>query len=153
MSTKDMKKRLDNLEAAKGLTEDLCRNATCPPDRRCVRLTDAGGLFLEVTPNGSKRWFWRYVVDGKVRGMSLGSYCKPGGGAVLVDLKSARLARDAARATKKSGIDPLHARKADRAESAWIVKAASEFDIHAFADAMAEAARLAVFRAAAEWRP
>ena len=86
------------------LTDADCRNASCPAGLSKRRLTDAGGLFLEVTPNGSKRWFWRFVVVGKVRALPLGSYCKPGGGAVLVSLKAARSARDAARA-----VQTLHA--------------------------------------------
>jgi hypothetical protein len=96
------------------LTDADCRNATCPPGLAKRRLTDSGGLFLEVTPNGSKRWFWRYAVDGKVRAMPLGSYCKPGSSAVLVTLKKARADRDAARAVKDAGTDPLQRRKADK---------------------------------------
>ena len=96
------------------LTDADCRNASCPAGLSKRRLTDAGGLFLEVTPNGSKRWFWRFVVVGKVRALPLGNYCKPGGGAVLVSLKAARSARDAARAVKDAGTDPLQQRKADK---------------------------------------
>ena len=47
------------------LTEITCKAATCPVDKPHVRLTDAGGLYLEVTPNGAKRWFWKYRFDGK----------------------------------------------------------------------------------------
>ncbi len=96
------------------LTDPDCRNATCPEGLSKRRLTDAGGLFLEVTPNGSKRWFWRYSTGGKVRAMPLGSYCKPGTSTVLVSLKAARSARDAARAVKDAGTDPLQRRKADK---------------------------------------
>ncbi|MFM2069085.1 MAG: hypothetical protein RLZZ584_3994 [Pseudomonadota bacterium] len=100
------------------LTDVDCRSATCPPDRRCVRLTDAGGLFLEVTPNGSKRWFWRFPMAGKVRALPLGNYCKPGSKVVLVSLKAARLARDKARAEQQAGFDPIQQRRAERAEKA-----------------------------------
>jgi len=102
------------------LTDAECRGATCPPELKKRRLTDGGGLYLEVTPNGSKRWFWRYASGGKVRALPLGSYCKPGGGAVLVGPKAARAARDAARAIKSAGDDPLQARRADK-----LAKAAS----------------------------
>ena len=37
------------------LTDPVCRNATCPPDLKRRRLTDSGGLYLEVSPAGSKR--------------------------------------------------------------------------------------------------
>ena len=56
------------------LTDAECRNATCPTDKKRVRLTDSGGLYLEVTPNGRKRWFWKYRYDNKEKRLSLGSY-------------------------------------------------------------------------------
>jgi integrase len=108
------------------LTDADCRNATCPADLSQRRITDAGGLFLEVTPNGSKRWFWRYTIAGKVRALPLGSYCKPGRKDVVVGLKAARAARDSARAAKESGIDPLQQRKADRLSA--LASSATTFD-------------------------
>ncbi len=96
------------------LTDADCRSAICPAGLSKRRLTDGGGLFLEVTPNGSKRWFWRYATGGKVRAMPLGSYCKPGSAAVVVSLKAVRAARDAARAVKDAGTDPLQRRKAEK---------------------------------------
>lgn len=39
------------------LTDTRCRNATCSPDKNLARFTDAGGLYLEVSPAGSRRWF------------------------------------------------------------------------------------------------
>ena len=39
------------------LTEKECKNATCPPDKKRARFTDSAGLYLEVSPKGSKRWF------------------------------------------------------------------------------------------------
>lgn len=47
------------------LTDAQCRNAVCPPDKARTRLADAGGLYLEVSPGGSRRWFWKYRKDGK----------------------------------------------------------------------------------------
>ncbi|MEY5099553.1 MAG: hypothetical protein RJA36_2272, partial [Pseudomonadota bacterium] len=41
------------------LTDAQCRNATCPPDKKRARFTDSGGLYLEVSPGGSKRWFMK----------------------------------------------------------------------------------------------
>ena len=46
------------------LTDAVCRNSTCPADKARVRLADSGGLYLEVTPNGSRRWFWKYRFGG-----------------------------------------------------------------------------------------
>jgi integrase len=89
------------------LTDPECRNATCPPDKPRKRLADSGGLYLEVSPNGSRRWFWKYRKDGKEGRMALGSYPD-------VSLSAARKARDAARLTKAGGIDPVQARKVDK---------------------------------------
>jgi hypothetical protein len=46
------------------LTDAKCRNAVCPADKNRVRFTDSGGLYLEVSPNGSKRWFLKYRIAG-----------------------------------------------------------------------------------------
>lgn len=89
------------------LTNAHCKNATCPPDKKRARLTDSGGLYLEVSPAGSKRWFAKIYRDGKETRLALGSYPE-------VSLTAARTARDAARAQKKAGTDPIEARKLDR---------------------------------------
>lgn len=89
------------------LTDPECRNATCPPDKPRKRLADSGGLYLEVSPNGSRRWFWKYRKDGREGRMALGSY-------PAVSLSAARKARDAARLTKAGGVDPVQARKVDK---------------------------------------
>ena len=56
------------------LTDAECKNATCPPDKNRARLACSGGLYLEISPAGSKRWFWKYRKDGKEGRMALGSY-------------------------------------------------------------------------------
>ena len=56
------------------LTDARCRNAQCPPDRKQARFADAGGLYLQVSPAGSKRWFLKYRQDGKEKQLALGSY-------------------------------------------------------------------------------
>jgi hypothetical protein len=40
------------------ITDAECRNAICPPDKKNIRKYCSNGLYLEVGPNGSKRWFW-----------------------------------------------------------------------------------------------
>lgn len=89
------------------LTDARCRSATCPPDKKRTRFTDAGGLYLEVSPTGSRRWFWKTYTDGKEGRMALGSYPE-------VTLTAARKARDAARAQKADGVNPVQARKVDK---------------------------------------
>ncbi|WP_370627460.1 Arm DNA-binding domain-containing protein [Rhodoferax sp. PAMC 29310] len=72
------------------LTDAQCRHAVCPSDKNRARFTDAGGLYLEVSPAGSKRWFWKTYFDGKEGRMAFGSYPD-------VSLTAARKARDAAK--------------------------------------------------------
>ena len=55
-------------------TDPACKNAVCPPDKPRIRLSDADGLYLEVTPNRSKRWFAKYRFDGKEKRLALGRY-------------------------------------------------------------------------------
>ncbi|WP_174525312.1 Arm DNA-binding domain-containing protein [Hydrogenophaga palleronii] len=38
------------------LTDTACKNAKCPQDKPRARLTDSGGLYLEVAPTGGKLW-------------------------------------------------------------------------------------------------
>lgn len=85
------------------LTDPDCKNATCPADKARLRLTDSGGLYLEVSPSGSKRWFWKVYKEGKESRLALGSY-------PAVTLKAARMARDAAKLQKAEGIDPIQAK-------------------------------------------
>ena len=89
------------------LTDAKCRNATCPPNKARARFTDSTGLYLEVSPAGSKRWFWKTYADGKEGRLSLGGY-------PAVTLAMARTARDAAKLQKSEGIDPVKARQIDK---------------------------------------
>jgi integrase len=89
------------------LTDAEIRNATCPADKKRYRLTCSSGLYLEVSPAGSKRWFWKTYADGKESRMSLGSYPAVSGPA-------ARKARDAAKLQKSTGTDPVQTRKVEK---------------------------------------
>lgn len=93
------------------LTDAECRNATCPPDKKRERFADAGGLYLEVAPNGSKRWFWKYRIAGKEGRLAIGCY-------PAVKLPAARRARDDAKAKKATGVDPVKERQLARAKAA-----------------------------------
>lgn len=94
------------------LTDPACKNATCPPDRPRLRLSDSGGLYLEVLPSGSKLWRWKYRHAGKEKRLALGAYS--GAGDDFVSLKQARLDRDKARAVLNDGIDPVQLRKDEK---------------------------------------
>ena len=89
------------------LTDAQCKNALCQPDKPRRRLADSGGLYLEVSPGGSKRWFWKYRNEGKEYRLALGSY-------PAVGLTAARRARDAAKLKKAEGTDPVQARKVEK---------------------------------------
>lgn len=89
------------------LTDVDCRNASCPAGLKRRRFTDGGGLYLEVSPAGSKRWFWKFYPLGKESRMALGSY-------PAVSLKAARQARDNARNTRQSGANPVQQRRATK---------------------------------------
>jgi len=89
------------------LTDAQCKNAVCPPEKKQARFTDAGGMYLQVSPAGSKRWFLKYRVAGAEKQLALGSY--PG-----VSLSAARKARDAAKLEKSNGRDPLQVRKVEK---------------------------------------
>jgi integrase len=82
-----------------------CKNATCPPDKKRTRLTDEKGLYLEISPGGSKRWFAKIYLPGdKETRLALGSFPAMG-------LSAARTARDVVRAQHKGGEDPIAVRK------------------------------------------
>jgi integrase len=83
------------------LSDPACKTATCPAEKKRRRMTDSGGLYLEISPAGSKRWFWKYSFTSKEKRLALGSYPD-------VSLKTARLERDKARLTLQAGNDPAH---------------------------------------------
>lgn len=74
------------------------------------KLTDGGGLFLLVKPNGSKLWQQKYRFLGKERLLSHGQYPD-------VSLAQAREKRDRARATLAGGIDPTVQKRQDQLEA------------------------------------
>lgn len=80
---------------------------TAKPEAKARKLADGQGLFLLVTPTGSKLWRWKYRAAGKEKLMALGSYPD-------VTLKQAREARDLARKELSAGADPMATRKADK---------------------------------------
>jgi integrase len=86
------------------LTDRECKNAICQPDKSRARFADAGGLYLEVSPAGSKRWFLKYRKGGKEMRLALGSY-------PLVSLANARVKQSEAKALKHKGMDPIHTKQ------------------------------------------
>ncbi|MGH8501756.1 MAG: Arm DNA-binding domain-containing protein [Gammaproteobacteria bacterium] len=87
------------------MTEATIRSAK--PGDKPRKLSDAGGLYLLLNPNGSRWWRLKYYFGGKQKGLSLGVYPD-------VDLKQARQKRDEFRTLLSNGIDPSEHRKAER---------------------------------------
>jgi integrase len=69
---------------------------------------DGGGLYLRVTPEGARNWVLRYMLDRRPRWMGLGPLA-------LYGLKEAREKALDARRKRHEGIDPIDARRAERA--------------------------------------
>jgi len=80
------------------------------PCAKPAKLTDSGGLYLLLRPDGGKWWRldYRRPITGKRNTLSLGTYPDVG-------LADARARRDAARKQVASGIDPGEHRKAEKA--------------------------------------
>lgn len=91
------------------LTDPKIRNAK--PAEKPYKLTDGGGLYLLVRPNGGRWWRldYRRPVTKKRNTLSLGTYPDTG-------LKEARAKRDEARKLLAQGSDPGEQRKAVKAD-------------------------------------
>ncbi|KXU99269.1 integrase [Gluconobacter potus] len=84
------------------LTDSQIRAAK--PKDKAFKLTDGGGLYLQVTPSGGKHWRWRYEIEGKEKTYTIGSYPD-------VRLPDARSERDEARKVLRAGRDPAKEKK------------------------------------------
>jgi integrase len=73
------------------------------------RYGDGGGLWLQVTPSGTKSWLLRYQLDGRARHMGMGSFPD-------VTLVEARERARLARLRLSEGVDPIDERSKRRAE-------------------------------------
>ncbi|MFP4667279.1 MAG: tyrosine-type recombinase/integrase [Desulfobacterales bacterium] len=77
------------------------------PGTRTFRLADGRGLNLEVTPQGSKLWRYRYRFKGKQKTFAIGVYPD-------VSLADARDEHQKARKQVAAGIDPSAARRVEK---------------------------------------
>jgi integrase len=71
---------------------------------------DGGGLYLRVTPEGTKQWALRYMLNRRPRWMGLGPLA-------LYGLQEARTKALDARKLRHEGIDPIDARRVARARA------------------------------------
>jgi len=99
------------------LTDTLVKSIK--PKDAPYKLSDGGGLYLLVKPNGGKYWHLAYRYNEKQKLLSLGVYPE-------VSLKDARKKRDAARKLLAQNIDPSEAKKEEKRLS--ILQAANTFE-------------------------
>lgn len=79
------------------LTDVKIRNLK--PKDKTFKASDEKGLYLQISPGGSKHWKLKYRYDGKEKKLSFGAYPE-------VKLADARRKRDEARALLSDDIDP-----------------------------------------------
>ncbi len=99
------------------LTNTAARHAK--PKDKPYKLSDSGGLYLEVLPAGGKYWRMKYRISGKENRLALGVY-------PAVTLMQARKARDAAKDQLAQGLNPSEEKK--RAKLAASIKQAHCFE-------------------------
>ena len=78
------------------------------PKDKSYKVSDTGGLFLLINPNGAKYWRVKYRFLGKEKLLSLGVYPE-------VSLAKARKGRDDAKERLRDGIDPSLLKKQQKA--------------------------------------
>ena len=87
------------------LTDAAIRSAK--PAAKPRKLFDGGGLYVEITPSGTKLWRFKYQFAGKAKLLALGQWPE-------TSLSAARRKREEARELLARGIDPGEARKAEK---------------------------------------
>ena len=87
------------------LTDTRIRKAK--PAAMAYKLSDGGGMYLLVTPDGARYWRMGYRFAGKRSTLALGVY-------PTVTLAGARARREDARALLADGVDPSAAKKATK---------------------------------------
>lgn len=86
------------------LTDAKIKNTK--PSEKPQKLSDQGGLYLEVRPNGSKLWRYKFRIAGKENIFAIGGYPEIG-------LAEARIEHGKARELVKQGINPTHNRQTE----------------------------------------
>lgn len=92
------------------ITDTVVRNAKPSPDGKDIKLSDGGGLYLLMKPNGSKYWRLDYRFLDKRKTLALGVY-------PTVTLKDAREQREKAKRLLSNDIDPSLHRQQTKATS------------------------------------
>tara|TARA_R100001163_G_C5050452_1_gene187335 strand:+ start:219 stop:1418 length:1200 start_codon:yes stop_codon:yes gene_type:complete len=85
--------------------------SSAQPTNKRYRLFDGGGLYLEVSPAGTKTWALKYRVAGKEKKYTIGNY-------PAVGLADARLQREQLKAGITAGKDPAANKKLEKLSTA-----------------------------------
>lgn len=80
---------------------------TAKPKDKPYKLSDGGGLYLEIATSGSRYWRLKYRYGGKEKRLAFGVYPE-------VSLAEARDRREAAKKTLAAGSDPAEVKKAEK---------------------------------------
>lgn len=110
------------------LNDQICKHAkpchnTLNPEKdytnKPYKMPDGGGLYMEVTPQGSKLWRLKYRFLGKQKKLSIGIY-------PTITLAEAREQRDEAKRLLSQGLDPSAVKKEVKQEA--LNEAANTFE-------------------------
>lgn len=102
------------------LTDTRIRNAKAAKVPQ--KLTDAGGLYIEIRPTGAKLWRYRYRIAGRENVYAMGEYAKAPDGETSKEAEArkaggrftlieARAERERCRGLVKQGTHPAHDRQ------------------------------------------
>lgn len=80
---------------------------TAKPREKQYKIWDSGGMYVLVTPRGSRWWKLKYRIDGRGKSLSLGVYPR-------VSMALARERREQAKDLLAAGIDPSAQRQAEK---------------------------------------
>ena len=100
------------------LTDTAIRKAK--PQAVPYRMADGGGMYIEITPSGSKYWRMAYRFCGKQKTLALGVYPD-------VTLADARERRAEARKLLANGADPSAVKQTQKKQSK--IAAANSFEL------------------------
>lgn len=76
------------------------------PAEKPFKLSDSGGLYLHVMPNGARYWRYKYRMSGREKTLALGVYPS-------VSLVTARERHAEARQLRKNGVDPSRKKQSE----------------------------------------
>jgi integrase len=91
------------------LTNTACKNAKAAA--KAYKLSDGGGMYLEIIPSGGKYWRLKYRFADKEKRLALGVYPH-------VTLAEARERRETAKKQLSNGIDPSFAKQEHKRQNA-----------------------------------